>query len=83
MGRDDNAVAEQTVLGLLRQGRGTAAQTEHQHLMGTRHQFSSPYNIAGINAALGQTQRLAGFAEHHVPQRRAVFAGLGRGRRGR
>ena len=67
MGGDDDAVAEQPVLRFLRQRRGTAAQPEHQHLMGARHQLGGLEDILGVDAALDCVERVARFAEHDVP----------------
>ena len=46
--------------------------------MGACHQLGGFQDILGVDAAFDRAQGVAGFAEHHVPQRRAVLAGLGR-----
>ena len=73
MGGDDDAVAEEAVLRLLRERRRAAAEAEYGDLMGARDEIGGLHHLRGVDLPLDRVQRVARLAEDGVPERRAVL----------
>lgn len=78
LGADRDAVAKQPVLGLLRQRRGTATETEDRDLARLGDQLGGLLQLTRVELPFGLLQRPARLAEDGVPERHAIVVADGR-----